>query len=112
MYRKVTMRPTSLRINKGIEGEMIEHKIQRILNNGEPIEDGAPIIYTERKDGVGAAYNPRTDRFEVAVEAMDAVAKAETAKREDRMKQREAKMKKIEGGEGAGEPDNGTSGGE
>ena len=34
------------------EGEYIEEKVRRITENGEPIEDGAPIIYTERKDGV------------------------------------------------------------
>ena len=31
------------------EGETIETKVNRIVNNGEPIKDGAPIIYTERK---------------------------------------------------------------
>ena len=31
------------------EGETIEHKVQRIVLNKEPIEDGAEIIYTEKK---------------------------------------------------------------
>ena len=31
------------------EGETIEHKVQRIVLNNEPIEDGAEIIYTEKK---------------------------------------------------------------
>ena len=52
-------------------GESIEHKVRRIVNNKEPIKDGAPLIYTERKDGVQPSYNIRTDRFEVAVEAMN-----------------------------------------
>ena len=34
------------------EAETIEEKINRIVNNKEPITDGAPIIYTERKEGV------------------------------------------------------------
>ena len=38
-----------------------------------PIEDGAPIIYTERKDGVNPAYNIRTDRWEIAQDAMEQV---------------------------------------
>ena len=42
------------------EGEYIEEKVRRITENNEPIEDGAPIIYTERKDGVNPAYNIRT----------------------------------------------------
>lgn len=57
------------------EGEYIEEKVRRITENGEPIEDGAPIIYTERKDGVNPAYNIRTDRWEIAQDAMEQVGK-------------------------------------
>lgn len=55
------------------EGEYIEEKVRRITESGEPIEDGAPIIYTERKDGVNPAYNIRTDRWEIAQDAMEQV---------------------------------------
>ena len=55
------------------EGEYIEEKVRRITENGEPIEDGAPIIYTERKDGVNPAYDIRTDRWEIAQNAMEQV---------------------------------------
>ena len=55
------------------EGETIETKVNRIINNGEPIKDGEPIIYTERKDGVLPEYDIRTDRFEVAIDAMDKI---------------------------------------
>lgn len=55
------------------EGEYIEEKVRRITENNEPIEDGAPIIYTERKDGVNPAYNIRTDRWEIAQNAMEQV---------------------------------------
>lgn len=61
-------------------------KIERIVNNKEPIKDGAPLIYTERKEGVRASTNIRTDRFEVAVEGMDKVAKSYKARREERQK--------------------------
>ncbi len=63
------------------QGETIEQKVDRVVNNGEPIEDGAPNIYTERRDGVGAQYDIRTDRWEVAVDAMDAVQGSLKAKR-------------------------------
>ena len=43
--------------------------------------DGAPIIYTERKDGVLPAYDIRTDRWEIAQEAMAKNLKAIDAKR-------------------------------
>lgn len=61
-------------------GETIETKVKRITENNEPISDGAPIIYTNRDDGVLPAYNIRTDRWDIAQEAMDAVNKANLAK--------------------------------
>ena len=69
-----------------LEGEPIELKIERIVSNKEPISDGAPSIFTERKDGVVSAYNIRTDRFEVAAEAMDKVAGSIQAKRDSKAK--------------------------
>lgn len=62
------------------EGESIENKVRRITENNEPITDGAPIIYTNREDGVLPAYNIRTDRWDVAQAAMDAVNQANLAK--------------------------------
>lgn len=62
------------------EGESIEQKVRRITENNEPITDGAPIIYTNRDDGVLPAYNIRTDRWDVAQQAMDAINQANLAK--------------------------------
>ena len=31
------------------EGGQIEEKVRRIVDNNEPITDGAPIIFTEKK---------------------------------------------------------------
>lgn len=61
-------------------GETIEEKVRRVTENNEPITDGAPIIYTNREDGVLPAYNIRTDRWDIAQEAMDAVNQANLAK--------------------------------
>ena len=69
-----------------LEGEPIELKIERIVSNKEPISDGAPSIFTERKDGVVSAYNIRTDRFEIAAEAMDKVAGSIQARRDNKGK--------------------------
>lgn len=76
---------TTIVVNQSTEGETIEQKIERIVNNKEPITDGAPIIWQERQEGVNPAYDVRTDRFEIAVEAMDKVHKTEIAKREARI---------------------------
>ena len=62
------------------QGESIETKVRRITENNEPITDGAPIIYTNRDDGVLPAYNIRTDRWDIAQQAMDAVNQANLAK--------------------------------
>lgn len=101
MYRKTERPKTKLRVNKGYKGETLEQKVARIVNNKEPIKDGAPIIYTERKDGVQPSYNIRTDRFEVAVDAMDKITKSHRAKREERAAGKVVKMdeqKKEDGG--------------
>lgn len=83
MYRQTNKaNKTTIKTNAHYEGEPLEKKIARVLNNKEPITDGSPPIYTERKDGVIADYDIRTDRFEVAAEAMGAIAKSNTAKRE------------------------------
>lgn len=70
--------------NVSLEGERIETKVDRVVHNNEPIKDGAPLIYTERKQGVRPEFNIRTDRFDVAVEAMDKVSKSYMARREER----------------------------
>lgn len=66
--------------NDSYEGESIEEKVERFVNGNEPITDSAPLIYTERKDGVRPEYNIRTDRFEIGLEAMDYVTRSERAK--------------------------------
>ena len=90
MYRKVKPSKTTLQVNNSFQGETIEVKIMRIVNNNEPIKDGAPLIYQERKDGVQPDYNIRTDRWEHAVEGMDKVTKTHLAQRQKRYLDREA----------------------
>jgi hypothetical protein len=89
MYKQIKPRRTSLTVNTSYEGETIEAKIRRIVNNKEPISDGAPLIYTNRKDGVLPEYDIKTDRFEIAVDAMDKVTKTNLAKRAEKNKEPE-----------------------
>ena len=81
MFRKRPVIKSDMIGSESYIGETIECKVRRILNNKEPITDGAPVIYTDRKDGVLPAYNIRTDRFELAVDAMDYVSKSKLAER-------------------------------
>ena len=67
------------------EGETIEDKCARIIENNEPITDGAPIVHTKRADGVQAQYNIRTDKWDVALTAMDKVAESKKNKIKERM---------------------------
>lgn len=111
MYRTNRVTNTSIKMNDSFEGETIEMKLRRITLNKEPITDAAELIYTERKDGVQAGYDIRTDRFEVAVEAFDKIDKTHKAKREERHKTpeqkeadkiaKEAKMNMGKEGEGS-----------
>ncbi|AXH77794.1 MAG: hypothetical protein [Microviridae sp.] len=86
MYKIPTIVPTKLNVNNCVEGETIEMKIERIVNNKEPIKDGAPLMYTERREGIKASTNIRTDRFEIAVEAADKISKSYKARREEKAK--------------------------
>lgn len=79
MYKYKIARPTKMRMNKSVEGETIEMKVRRIVDNKEPITDGAPIIYGPKGE-VMAGHDIRTDRFEIAVEATDAISKSNIAK--------------------------------
>lgn len=85
MYKKIKATATTIKVNDGYEGETIEQKVQRILSNKEPIKDRAPAVYTERKEGVRADTNIRTDRFELAVEATDKITKHKIARREGKL---------------------------
>lgn len=54
-------------------GETLIKKIQRILDENEPLTDGAPMIYTPKQAGVREDCNIRTDKWAIAMDAMDRV---------------------------------------
>lgn len=56
-----------------VEGESIEKKIERMVDSQEPIGETAPIVYTKKSDGIVPAYDIRTDKWDVALEAMNRV---------------------------------------
>lgn len=90
-YNKKSPTKTTLRVRNVMDGETIETKVNRIVNNKEPIKDGAPLIYTDRKEGVKAEMNIRTDRWELAIDAMDKVNADKIAKRLERQQAKELK---------------------
>lgn len=83
MYKTPEFEISSMEVLNTKTGETIENKVKRLVENKEPIKDGAPIIYTERKDGVDPAHNIRTDRWEIATDMMTRLLKTKEAKREE-----------------------------
>lgn len=94
---KITQQ-TVLEHNESTEGLTIEEHVREMVYNNAPVTDNAPLIYTERKDGVLPAYDIRTDRQEYAIEAMDLASRGHLAKREERIKKEETPPSE-EGGE-------------
>lgn len=89
MYKVPQFSRGTISINQSTQGETIEQKIERIVSNKEPIKqgDGAPLIFNERNMGVNASTDIRTDRFEIAIDATDKIAKSYKARREERAKE-------------------------
>lgn len=77
------------------KGESIEQKMRKVTSSKEPIENVAPLIYTERKDGVLPQYDYRTDRFELARQAKDKYYGIRSQAIENAQKAAEEKAKAI-----------------
>lgn len=67
------------------DAEAIEDKVARIVENNEPITDGAPLVYTKRSEGVKPEYDIRTDKWEIAQEKMQKVTEAKRNKIKENM---------------------------
>ena len=78
--KKTKYTPSFIGSVESFEGESIEKKISKLIENNEPITDGAPIIYTEKKDGVLPQYDIRTDKWDIAQSAMDLANASKIAK--------------------------------
>ena len=106
MLRKKITEKTLINRNVSNEGEHIEYKVERIVNNNEPIKDGAPITYTERADGVMPEYDIRADKMDIMLEA---ATKANKMIDNGRQAYRDAKNpKKAEENNQGGANENGT----
>jgi len=78
MYKQNKFQATTLKVNESFEGESIEKKMQRVMKTGEPIEDGGVEVYYPGKE-IPFETNVRTDRFDIALEMMDANDRAKIA---------------------------------
>lgn len=71
--KKVKITYTSSMYTEIREGESIEKKIDRMTQTQEPIGETAPIVYTTKTEGIIPAYDIRTDKWEIAQDAMSKV---------------------------------------
>lgn len=67
----------------------MEMKVRRIMESDEPITDSAPLIYSERRDGVDPWTDVRTDRFDLALDHTNAVTQKQLLKRQELLKPKE-----------------------
>lgn len=74
---------------KPIDGKMLEYEIEAMIKNEEPIQGGAELIYTKKRDGVLPAYNIRTDAMELAITAANEITMAAIDKRIQMAKEKE-----------------------
>lgn len=72
--KKIRIDSFPKRTDEDIVGEELITKIRRILDENEPLTDGAPLIYTPKEKGVIPEYNIRTDKWQLAMGAMDKVS--------------------------------------
>ena len=81
MKRGIIIPKSRIHVEPDMEGQSIEEMLRQATQGGEPIKANARIAYTERKEGVLAQYDIRTDRFELALLATSKVAASEAASR-------------------------------
>ena len=63
------------------EGERIQTKVERITRSNEPIRDNPELFYDSSEYGRSVEKDIRTDRFVLAVDASDKIARSKIAKR-------------------------------
>ena len=83
MYKVPKFKKSSIIRITEEKGDLLQTKIKRLLKNKENLDE-APLIYTEKKDGVQPQYNIRTDKWEIAIDAMDKLNTIRHAKSENR----------------------------
>lgn len=81
--KKIYYKGKTIQRDECYEGEDITVKINRLLTTKEPIQDGAPLLFTEKKEGINPAYDIRTDRWELAQSTLDRALANDIAKSKD-----------------------------
>lgn len=80
----INFNKTNFDINESVEGQSIEEKMRETTMNGQPIESAAPLLYTDKKDGVLPQYDIRTDRWDIALNTTDKITRTQIAKSQEK----------------------------
>ena len=80
MKRKILSQFTNITRKCDSLGESIEEKVRKAIANKEPIEATAPMIYNSKDEGVNPAHDIRTDKWDIALDAIDKFQKSVIAK--------------------------------
>ena len=97
-FRKIKSNNEYLKTTKSFEGQSLEEKVFNAVNSKAPIEAVAPMVYTERKDGILPETNIRTDKWEVAQEAMTVISQGIQERRAKRILEKGADKPNSGGG--------------
>lgn len=85
MYRKIEYKNSGLSGVQLYQAKSIEREMEEIITQKKPIENAAPLMYTEKKDGVIEDFDIRTDKWE-------AMQRAATYVNEQKREYRKAEM--------------------
>ena len=80
----IHFKKTNFDINESVEGQSIEEKMRETTMNGQPIESAAPLLYTDKRDGVLPQYDIRTDRWDIALQTTDKITRTQIAKSQEK----------------------------
>lgn len=87
---------TSITCNESETGERIEDKVERIMFAGEAINDSAQLVYNSREDGIDAATNIRTDKWDLALDAMSEIGRRTELERTEAVRNNMSVVKENE----------------
>lgn len=83
------------------EGTTMEDKMEKLLNNNEPMDDGGELIFTEAKEGVKPEFDIRTHKWDVVTNASEKLAeRRKLLKKEEAPKEPEQKVETPKGESG------------
>lgn len=75
-----------IKVNNSYEAVSIERKIEKAETTNEPIEAVSPMLYTDEKDGVLSGTDIRTDKWDIALNAMDKITMTNITKNQETLK--------------------------